>query len=62
MLHQNYIVSFRHPSNFYRTSYYPRTADRTLGIRVFNNEADAQAFANEAEAHNATDITISMHG
>ena len=62
MTKTKYVVSYRHPSNFYRTSHYPRTADRLLGMRVFNNEADALEFVAEAEAHGATNIKISMHG
>ncbi len=62
MAKTKFIVSYKHPSNFYNTSYYPRTADRFRAIKVFNNENDALAFVAEAEAHNATDIKMSMHG
>lgn len=57
-----FIVSFRHPSNFYRTSYYPRTADRFLAMKVFDSKDAALEFMAEAEAHGATDIKISIHG
>lgn len=62
MTKTKFIVSYRHPSNFYHTSFYPRTADRFRAIKVFNSKDAALEFIAEAEAHNATDITISMHG
>jgi hypothetical protein len=56
-----FIVSYTHPSIFYKSRHYGRNADRTLGIRVFGNEADAQAFAAEAAEHGATNIKIRTH-
>ena len=56
-----FIVSYRHPSVFYKSRYYGRNANRTLGIKVFNTKSEAEAFAAEAAAHNATDIIIREH-
>lgn len=56
-----FLVSYRHPSNFYKTSHYPKNADRTLAMRVFNNEEDAEKFVANAAAAGATDITIDTH-
>jgi hypothetical protein len=58
---KNYIVTYRHPSVFYTSRHYGRMADRNLGFKVFNTEEAANAFAAEAKAHNATDISISIH-
>jgi hypothetical protein len=57
-----FIVSYSHPSVFYKSRHYGRNADRTKGIKVFNTKESAQAFAAEAAAHNATNIQISIHG
>ena len=56
-----FIVSYSHPSVFYKSRHYGRNADRTRGIKVFTSESAAQAFAVEAKAHHATNITISAH-
>lgn len=58
----NYIVSFNHPSVFYKSRHYGRKADRTRGIKIFSTKEKAEAFAAEAAAHHATNIQISIHG
>ena len=56
-----FIVSYSHPSVFYKSRHYGRNADRNLGIKVFDSESAAQAFVREAKAHNATNIQIRIH-
>ena len=58
---KNYIVSYSHPSVFYKSRHYGRMANRNLGIKVFNTKEKAEAFAAEASLHNATNIKISIH-
>lgn len=61
MTKTKYLVTFRHPSNFYRTSHYPRTADRFVITIVFFTEVEAIEFTEYLKNHNATDIKITMH-
>ena len=56
-----FIVSYSHPSVFYKSRHYGRMANRNLGVKVFNTKEAAQAFAAEAAEHNATDIIIRTH-
>lgn len=58
---KNYIVSYTHPSVFYKSRHYGQNANRNLGIRVFNSESEAKQFAAEAIAHNATNVQIRTH-
>lgn len=58
---KQFIVSYTHPSVFYKSRYYGRMANRNLGIKVFNTKEKAEAFAAEAALHNATNIQIKTH-
>lgn len=57
-----FLVTYSHPSVFYKSRHYGRNANRNLGIKVFDSESEAQAFVREASAHGATNVKVRIHG